>query len=153
MNPPGTGSTCPTRTVRAMTADRRDRGRADRGDANMWLIMIVGVAFALTMLLVDGSAKRQGSIRAHWYAAEAARAAVTAVGPRPDGPAAGVAAAAASAYLAGVGVPGAVQVRSPSSVRVDVTVITRGPMSGLTWTSTQSVTADLLVGVEQGQSR
>ena len=147
MNQPG------TRTAWTTAEDRRDGDRADRGDATMWLIMIVGVAFAVTMLLVDGSAKRQGSIRAHWYAAEAARAAVTAVGPRPDGPPAGVGAAAASAYLAGVGVPGAVQVISPSSVRVDVTVTTAGPMSALTWTSTQSVTADLLVGVEQGQTR
>ncbi|MFZ0158697.1 MAG: hypothetical protein WAL50_06670 [Kineosporiaceae bacterium] len=118
----------------------------------MWLIMTVAVAFALTMLLVDGSAKRQASIQARWYAAEAARAALIAAGPRPDTPPAAIAAAAATTYLSSAGVTGSVQVLSPSRVRVDATVSRTGPMSGMTWTSTQSVTANLLVGVEEGQA-
>ncbi len=118
----------------------------------MWLIMTVAVAFVLTMLLVDGSAKRQAGIQARWYAAEAARAGVMAAGPRPDTAPAGVAATAATAYLSSVGVTGSVQVLSASQVRVAATVTRTGPMSGVTWTSTQSVTANLLVGVEEGQA-
>ena len=141
------------RVGRRPRGPRRGEPAADGGDATLWLIMTVGVAFLLVLLLVDGAAKRQGAIRAHWYAAEAARAAVMAVGPRPDEPAAGVAAAAAQGYLASVAVPGSVQVLSASSVRVAATVTTTGPMSGATWTATQTVTADLLVGVEQGHRR
>ena len=117
------------------------------------MIMTVGTAFLVVLLLVDGAAKRQAAIQAHWHAAEAARAAVMAVGPRPDEPPAGAAAAAAQGYLAAAGVPGTVQVLTPSSVQVTATVTTTGPMSGMTWTSSQAVTADLLVGVEQGLPR
>lgn len=143
-------------TTRVRSAWSRRRAaltaQPERGDLSMWLIMTVSIAFLLCMLLVDGSAKRQAGIQAHWYAAEAARAGVNAVGPRTDGvTAADVAATAARAYLARAGVTGTVIVESPSSVRVTATASRIGPMSHKTFTATENATADLLVGVETGQ--
>ena len=140
---------------RALGRVRGLAGQPERGDISIWVIMCVTVAFLLCMLLVDGSAKRQAAIQAHWYAAEAARAGANAVGPRAGGVdnAAGIAAQAARTYLSRAGVDGTVQVLSPTSVQVNATASRVGPMSRHTFTATETATADLLVGVETGQRR
>jgi hypothetical protein len=124
----------------------------ERGDVNIWAIMLASVAFLLAVLVVDGSAKMRAYQQADWQAGEAARYGVNAVGPRPDGPTADVAADAARRYLAAAGVTGTVQVLSPSRVEVTAEVVVTGPFSGVAFSSRRSATADLLVGVETGLS-
>ncbi len=162
--------TCPPRTARLdepHPAQHAWRSRVDRlrqqpwrqalvgeeGEITTWAIMIVTVAVLLAALTVDGAAKMRAGQQAAWQAAEAARVGVNAVGPRPAGPAAHVAALAARAYLADAGVTGTVSVISPTTLQVAATARTVGPFTGATFTATREQRADLLIGVETGQPR
>jgi Flp pilus assembly protein TadG len=105
------------------------------------------------VLIVDGGAKIRAGNRADIAAAEAARAAVLAAGPRPAGTGAQarLAVAAAKTYLAKDGVQGSAVILGPGRVRVAVQASERGPISGHTFTVTRTAVAALLVGVEKGE--
>jgi hypothetical protein len=106
------------------------------------------------MLVVDGGAKIKAAEQADTYSAEAARAAVLAIGPRPTGGQIDVhaAVAAANSYLASAGVAGSVTVTGPAQVQVTATVSRTAPISGATFTVSRTATARLLVGVDSGQA-
>ena len=127
---------------------------AERGSVSLWFAVIAAALLLTLVLIVDGGAKIQAGNRADIAAAEAARAAVLAAGPRPGGTSAqarlGVAAAKAS--LAKDGVQGSAQIVGPGRVRVVASATERGPISGMTFTVTRTATAALLLGVESGES-
>ena len=131
---------------------RSDRG-ADRGSVSLW-VAVMAVAVLLTLvLIVDGGAKIRAGNRADIAAAEAARAAVIAAGPRPTGSGteARLAVGAAKSYLAKAGVQGSAVILGPGRVRVVVQASDRGPISGHTFTVTRTAVAALLLGVETGE--
>jgi Flp pilus assembly protein TadG len=131
---------------------RSDRG-ADRGSVSLW-VAVMAVAVLLTLvLIVDGGAKIRAGNRADIAAAEAARAAVIAAGPRPAGTSAQafLAVAAVKAYLAKAGVQGSAVILGPGRVQVRVQASDRGPISGHTFTVTRTAVAALLIGVEKGE--
>jgi len=126
----------------------------ERGSVVLWVAITTPALLLLVMLIVDGGAKMKAAEQADTYAAEAARTATIAIGPRPAG---GIvdsraAAQAANAYLASAGVTGSVRVTGPTTVTVTVTVQRAGPVSGATFTITRTATARLLVGVETGEA-
>lgn len=134
----------------AGTGPSRD---ADCGSVSLWVaLMAVAVLFTL-VLIVDGGAKIRAGNRADIAAAEGARAAVLAAGPRPVGNSseARLAVAAAKAYLAKAGVQGSAVILGPGRVQVAVRATERGPISGRTFTMTRTAVAALLVGVENGE--
>ena len=113
----------------------------------------MAAAVLLTLaLIVDGGAKIRAGNRADIAAAEAARAAVIATGPRPAGTSAQahLAVAAVTAYLAKAGVQGSAVILGPGRVQVRVRASDRGPISGHTFTVTRTAVAALLIGVENG---
>ncbi len=120
----------------------------------LWVAVTTPALLLTVMLIVDGSAKLECAEQADTYAAEAARAAVIAVGPRPAGGTvdARAAVAAADAYLASTGATGTVTVTGPATVAVTVRVSVVGPISGAAFTATRTATAQLLVGVSTGQA-
>lgn len=140
-----------------MSAQRmRARTRAhggDRGSVSLWVAVMAAAVLITLVLIVDGGAKIRAGNRADLAAAEAARAAVIAAGPRPGGGLSQtrLGAAAAQGYLAKAGVKGSVVVLGPGRVQVTVQASDRGPISGRTFTVTRTAQAVLLVGVEQGE--
>jgi Flp pilus assembly protein TadG len=126
----------------------------ERGSVLLWVLITTPALLMLLMLVVDGGAKMKAAEQADTYAAEAARAATIAIGPRPTGGDidARAAARAANAYLSSARAAGTVTVTGPTTVRVAVTVSRTGPVSGATFTVTRTATARLLVGVERGES-
>ena len=63
---------------------RPDRG-ADRGSVSLWVAVMAVAVMVTLVLIVDGGAKIRAGNRADIAAAEAARTAVLAAGPRPAG--------------------------------------------------------------------
>jgi len=125
---------------------------ADRGSVSLWVAVMAAVVLVTLVLIVDGGAKIRAGNRADIAAAEAARAAVIAAGPRPagGGAEARLAVGAAKAYLAKAGVQGSAVILGPGRVRVVVQASDRGPISGHTFTVTRTAVAALLLGVEKG---
>lgn len=142
--------------ARHWVVDRTQRLRAqpDRGSVLPWIAMTIAILGSLLVLVVDGSTKTTAREQAQHYAAEAARAAVIAVGPASGGAQTdcAVAARAANDYLTRAGVQGNVTVIGPATVTVTVTVHRTGPISGVSITAVEHATARLLVGVETGQA-
>lgn len=141
-----------------MRAGRVSKGtrlnpNADRGSVSLWVALMAGAVLMTLVLIVDGGAKIRAGNRADIAAAEAARAAVLAAGPRPVGTSteARLAVAAAKAYLAKDGVQGSAVIKGPGLIQVSVEATDRGPISGHTFTVTRTATAALLVGVETGE--
>jgi Flp pilus assembly protein TadG len=120
----------------------------------IWFVISAPLLLLVAILLVDGGAKTTANEQAAHYAAEAARAAVIAVGPVSGGPQLDNAAAttAADSYLTAAGVQGTVAVTGPATVTVTVTVHRIGPISGVTFTAVRSASARLLVGVDTGEA-
>jgi hypothetical protein len=131
---------------------RPNRG-GERGSVSLWVVVMAAAVLLTLVLIVDGGAKIRAGNRADIAAAEAARAAVIAAGPRPAGnsAAARLAVAAAKAYLAKAGVAGSAVVLGPGRVQVRVQATDRGPISGHTFTVTRSAVAALVIGVEKGE--
>ena len=61
----------------------RYRRNSERGSVVIWVAVTTPALLLTVLLIVDGSAKLAAAERADTYAAEAARAAVIAIGPRP----------------------------------------------------------------------
>lgn len=137
-----------TRAIRARIADR------ERGSVVLWVAITTPALLLMVLLVVDGGAKMKAGQQADTYASEAARAATIGIGPRPAGGSVDARAAvtAANAYLAQAGVSGIAKVTGPATVTVTVTVTRTGPISGVSFTVTRTATAQLLIGVETGQS-
>ena len=126
---------------------------ADRGSVSLWMAVMAAAVLVTLVLIVDGGAKVRAGNRADIAAAEAARAAVIAAGPRPGGSGAEarLAVGAAKSYLAKAGVQGSAVILGPGRVRVVVQASDRGPISGHTFTVTRTAVAALLLGVETGE--
>jgi hypothetical protein len=141
-------------TTRPTFGRIRLRADDDRGSVSLWVAVITAAVLVTLVLIVDGGAKIRAGNRADIAAAEAARAAVLAAGPRPAGTSieARLAVAAAKAYLAKDGVQGSAQIVGPDRVQVAASATERGPISGATFTITRTATATLLVGVETGEN-
>ena len=135
----------------------RPHPSAERGSVALWVAVMAAAVLLTLVLIVDGGAKIRAGNRADIAAAEAARAAVLAAGPRPAGTGTGtgtearLAVAAAKTYLAKDGVQGSAVILGPGRVRVAVQASERGPISGHTFTVTRTAVAALLVGVEKGE--
>lgn len=131
---------------------RFNRG-ADRGSVSLWMAVMAAAVLVTLVLIVDGGAKIRAGNRADIAAAEAARAAVIAAGPRPAGGSAEarLAVGAAKSYLAKAGVQGSAVILGPGRVRVVVQATDRGPISGHTFTVTRTAVAELRLGVETGE--
>jgi Flp pilus assembly protein TadG len=125
----------------------------DRGSVAVLFCFIVLIASVLTTALVDAGTAIQAANRADTYSAEAARAASIAVGPVPTGGSADavLAATAARSYLDQAGATGTVDVLGPGVVQVSVTVTASTPLLGIPVSQTRTHTAQLLVGVTQGE--
>ena len=125
---------------------------SERGSVALWVAVMAAAVLLTLVLVVDGGAKVRAGSRADIAAAEAARAAVLAVGPRGSGSGmdARLAVAAARAYLARAGVKGSVVILGPGTVQVRVQATDTGPISGHTFTMTRTAVAELLIGVENG---
>ena len=130
----------------------RFTGGADRGSVSLWMAVMAAAILVTLVLIVDGGAKIRAGNRADIAAAEAARAALIAAGPRPAGSGAEtrLAVGAAKSYLAKAGVQGSAVILGPGRVRVVVQASDRGPISGHTFTVTRTAVAALLLGVETG---
>ena len=133
-------------------------GSGERGSVSLWVAVVAAGLLAMLAMVVDSGAKIRAGDRADTVAAEAARAAVIAAGPRtaaPRGPtvsaSATAAAAAARAFIARAGLSGTVAVTGPRQVSVQVTAGVRGPISGRTYTMTRTATAELLIGLQTGE--
>jgi Flp pilus assembly protein TadG len=115
-----------------------------------FIVLIAGV---LVTGLVDAATAIQAANRADTYSAEAARAASIAVGPVPAGGSADaeLAVTAALGYLEQAGAVGTVSVIGPGMVEVSVTVTASTPVLGIPVSQTRTHTAQLLVGVTQGE--
>jgi len=131
----------------------RSNSGADRGSLSLWMAVMAAAVLVTLVLVVDGGAKIRAGNRADIAAAEAARAAVIAAGPRPSGsgPQTRLAVGAAESYLAKAGVQGSAVILRPGRVRVVVRASDRGPISGHTFTVTRTAVAALLLGVETGE--
>jgi hypothetical protein len=125
----------------------------ERGSVSLWVAVMAAAVLITLVLIVDGGAKIRAGNRADIAAAEAARAAVIAAGPRPagNGAEARLAVAAAKAYLTKAGVQGSAVILGPGRVQVRVRATDRGPISGHTFTVTRTAVAALLIGVEKGE--
>lgn len=110
---------------------------------------LAALVVALTAGLISARAFRVAHNDAIWAAEEAGRYAVTVAGPRAEANAANRGVAAAQSYLASVGVQGSVTVISPREVQI-TTHVSRQHM-GFTVSATETHTAKLLIGVEEGQ--
>jgi hypothetical protein len=119
----------------------------------LWMAVMAAAVLVTLVLIVDGGAKIRAGNRADIAAAEAARAAVIAAGPRPagNGAEARLAVGAAKSYLAKAGVQGSAVILGPGRVRVVVQASDRGPISGHMFTVTRTAVAELLLGVETGE--
>lgn len=139
-----------------MTRPVRTGGRLrddERGSVAVLFCFIVLIAGVLVTGLVDAGTAIQAANRADTYSAEAARAASIAVGPVPTGGSADAALAVTAArdYLEQAGAVGAVNVLGPGVVEVSVTVTASTPLLGIPVSQTRTHTAQLLVGVTQGE--
>lgn len=131
----------------------RHPGGDERGSVAVLFCFIVLISGVLVTALVDAGAAIQAATRADTYAAEAARAASIAVGPTPTGGSAEaeLAATAARSYLSQAGATGTVTVLGPGVVEVSVTVTDSTPLLGVPVSQTRVHTAQLQVGVTQGE--
>ncbi|MCZ2812102.1 hypothetical protein O2W15_11715 [Modestobacter sp. VKM Ac-2979] len=125
----------------------------DRGSVAVLFCFIVLIAGILVTALVDAGTAIQAANRADTYSAEAARAAGIAVGPVPTGGATDVqlATRAANSYLEQAGATGMVSVLGPGLIEVSVTVTASTPLLGIPVSQTRTHTAQLRVGVTQGE--
>jgi hypothetical protein len=126
-------------------------GTTDRGSVTVLAAVLILALIAALALVVDGAGKLRAINRADAIAAEAGRAALTAVdtrgpAPRLDTPAA---VHAANAYLTRVGHPGSVTLTGPKSITVTLTLTEPAaiPLFGASYTVTGHASAELGVGV------
>lgn len=126
----------------------------DRGDVSIFVLTMAVIIMALATLIVDGGARIKAATRADNYAAEAARAASIGIGTHPVGGTADQAAAtrAADAFLAHAGIHGTVKVLGPARVQVTVQITDHGPITGIGFTVQRTHTAQLQVGVTNGEA-
>lgn len=126
----------------------------DAGSVSVMIAVLVPALLLVLALVVDGSARLRAISRADALAAEAARAANTAVDTRSPNVGVDTASTArtASDYLTRAGHPGQVTITGPRAVRVTVTV-TEPTTIGLLGGSAQATgtaLAQLGVGTRDG---
>ncbi|WP_410655193.1 hypothetical protein [Amycolatopsis sp. lyj-112] len=126
----------------------------DTGSVSVIVAVLVPALLLVFALVVDGSARLRVIARADALAAEAARAANTAVDTRSPAISIDTTSAARTAadYLARAGYPGQVSVAGPRAVRVSVTVTEATPIGllGGTVEATGTALAELGVGTRTG---
>ncbi|ASR36603.1 hypothetical protein BAY61_18140 [Prauserella marina] len=130
------------------------RTRGDDGSVSVMIAVLIPALLLVLALVVDGSARLRAIARADALAAEAARAANTAVDTRSTSVTVDTATAARTAtdYLAHAGHPGYVTITGPRAVRVTVTVTepTTIGLLGSTVHATGTALAQLGVGTHDG---
>ncbi|MFD8494883.1 hypothetical protein [Amycolatopsis sp. NPDC059657] len=123
--------------------------RRDDGAVSVLAAVLIPALVLVLALVVDGSGKMQAIIRADAIAAEAARAAETALDTRGTtivvDP--GTAAAAARTYLHSTGYPGEVTIENTRTVRVTVTVDQPATLGLLVDSYHATATATAVLGV------
>lgn len=126
----------------------------DAGSVSVMVAVLVPALLLVLALVVDGSARLRAIARADALAAEAARAANTAVDTRSPSVRVDTASAAriAADYLARAGHSGQVTITGPRAVRVTVTVTepTTIGLLGASARSTGTALAQLGVGTRDG---
>lgn len=126
----------------------------DRGSVSVMVAVLVPALLLVLGLVVDGSARLRAIARADALAAEAARAANTAVDTRSSSVEVDTAGAvhAATDYLAATGHTGHVTVAGSRAVRVTVTVTEPMPIGllGGSTHATATALAQLGVGTRDG---
>ncbi|WP_409496104.1 hypothetical protein [Amycolatopsis sp. cmx-11-12] len=134
-----------------MTTRARPR---DTGSVTAMIAILVPALLFVLALVVDGSARLRTFACADALAAEAARAANTAVDTRSPhvGIDTATAARTAADYLARAGHPGHVTITGPRAVRVTVTVTEPAPIGllGRSVQATGTALAELGVGTRDG---
>ena len=135
----------------AGNAENPDRLASDEGSVTVLAAVLVAALLLVLALVVDGGARLRATSRADSLAAEAARAAVSAVdlrGPTVvvDRPAA---VAAATAYLAANDATGTVTLNPDGTIQVQARLSRQAPVGllGGTIEATGIATAQLSVGV------
>lgn len=131
------------------------RGRPrDAGSVAVMIAILVPALLFVFALVVDGSARLRTIARADALAAEAARAANSAVDTRSPNVVIDTATAARTAadYLARAGHPGQVRITGTRAVRVTVTVTEPAPIGllGRNVQATGTALAELGVGTRDG---
>jgi hypothetical protein len=126
----------------------------DRGSVTVLAAVLILALVAALALVVDGAGKLRALNRADAIAAEAGRAALSAVDTRGPAPRLDTPAAlhAAHAYLTRVGHPGSVTRTGQQTITVTVTLTEPAaiPLFGASYTVTGHATAELGVGVHSG---
>lgn len=126
----------------------------DAGSVSVMIAVLVPALLLVLALVVDGSARLRAIARADALAAEAARAANTAVDTRSSNVGIDTATAArtASDYFARAGHPGQVTIAGARAVRVTVTVTEPTPIGllGGSAQATGTALAELGVGTRNG---
>lgn len=122
----------------------------DAGSVTVLVAVLVPALLLVVVLVVDGAGQLRTISRADALAAEAARAAQTAVDTRGETIVVDTASAVATArsYLAQAGYSGTVTITGPDTVRVTVTVSDPAVfgLGGSSHTATGTATAQLGVG-------
>jgi Flp pilus assembly protein TadG len=133
---------------------RLNARRDDRGSVAVIMCSVVLLCAMLAGFVVEVGTKLDVASKADTYAGEAARAAVIAIGPVPSarGDVTDVAAAAARQYLSAAGAYGVVTPTGPASVQITVTVTESTPLLGVSVSATRTHTAQLLIGVSNGEA-
>ena len=129
---------------RAAGSDRVRRGRSPCG----WSITTAAI-LAVAALVADSGARIRAGERADIIAGEAARAASYAAGA-DERTRLAAAVSAAQTVISRSGASGTASITGPGQVQVAVTASALGPISGLSYPVTRTVTGQLLVGVRTG---
>ena len=122
----------------------------DEGSISVMTAVLTAALLLVVALLVDASGKMRATGRADTVAAEAARAALSAVDTRSQTVAVDLSAAvsAAQSYLAQAGYPGTVEVTGPRTLTVTIAVTQRAAIGllGSSYHINATATAELGVG-------
>lgn len=135
-------------TIAVSQSRRSWRGSSDDGSVTVFVAILIPALLVVIGLVVEGAAQLRAISRADAVAAEAARAAETALDTRGRTVTVHTrtAVAAARAYLKQAGQPGRIEVAGPDIVTVSVTVTLPSAL-GLSGPHTATGTATARLGV------
>lgn len=135
---------------------KRCRQPNDEGSITVMTAVLTAALFLVFALLVDASGKMRATARADTVAAEAARAALSAVDTRSPSVSVDLATAvsAAQSYLAQAGYPGTVEITGPRTLTVTVAFTQQAAIGllGPSYHITATATAELGVGTRDTTS-
>ena len=127
----------------------RRLGPREAGSVTVWVVITTAAILAVAALVADSGARIRAGERADIIAGEAARAASYAAGA-DERTRLAAAVSAAQTVISRSGASGTASITGPGQVQVAVTASALGPISGLSYPVTRTVTGQLLVGVRTG---